>query len=107
MKQMTQAEAREEIKKHLWGWNLRVRDVAGIAPYDLLVNGKIKMIVVTSKPREAECMRVAACDAVAVVVDKKNRFYSIGVNTNSKNGLRCFGEYVRTPSKIIPGPKSP
>ena len=104
---MTKDEAKNEIKKHLWGWNLKVRDVAGVAPYDLLVNGMVKVSVIASTQTAAENKRRAKnCDILAVVVNERIRFYSKGGPADAE-GYRLFSEWVKTPSKIIPGPKSP
>ncbi len=104
---MTKDEAKNAIKKHLWGWGLKVRDVAGVAPYDLLVNGMVKVSVITSTRAAAENIRKAAnCDILAVVVDARQKFYSKG-GDQDKEGFRRFSEYVKTPSKLITGPKSP
>ncbi|MFA9262893.1 MAG: hypothetical protein ACEQSB_06125 [Undibacterium sp.] len=72
---MKKEQAIKEIQRHLWGWGYGVQDprkFPGIK-YDLLVNGKHRIIVLSDREENALSMR-SDCDIVAYVKGTK-KFY--------------------------------
>lgn len=59
-------EAKNEIKKHLWGWGHSVKDVADIpgAHYDLLIDGITRFCMIEREITDD-------CDVIANVGKKK------------------------------------
>lgn len=95
---ITKQKARNEIKKHLWTWGHTVKDVSGLLPYDLLIDGKIKVKVVLSDKWHATDMRVTSgCDVMAVIVTDlgNNKIYSLGTETEPR-GMKKFRYYTNT-----------
>src|SRR3990172_7785341 len=56
-KDMTQQEANERVKKHMRRWGMRFKDVTGLMPFHLLLNGKIRVMVLSSSQEEAADVR--------------------------------------------------
>jgi hypothetical protein len=103
---MKQEAAKNLIKKILWTWNYRVTDIGGL-PFDLRVNGFIRVKVLTASKKEATQTRTLKnCDVIAVVVNDKIRFYSKGERITWPTGdeWATFKKYSTTPTEVF-GPR--
>lgn len=104
---MNKETAKNEIKKHLWGWNFKVQDTSRITDYDLMVNGNTRVkVLIASKGEAKEKRTTSGCDILAIHVtgpgqdSRYRRFYSKGNTT--KNGMVEFTEYFNSPIKTMP-----
>jgi hypothetical protein len=101
--------ARNEIKRHLWGWGFSVRDVNGIAPYDLLVNKKWKIsIVMPGIKTESLLYLLENCDVVATVIANRRPLKSYASASNfKKEGYVAFKTFIKNPKYIFEAAEKP
>jgi hypothetical protein len=96
-----------EIKKHLWGWGFSVREVKGIAPYDLLVNGKWKISIVIPGIK-TEPYLLENCDVVATVIANRRPLKSYASASNfKKEGYVAFKTFIKNPKYIFEAAEKP
>lgn len=101
---MTKEEQVEKAKKHMRRWNFLTKDTTGIAPYQILVDGKIRVAVVEAKASEIEMVRRAKdCDAMAVVTGGKKLavWYALGSAEIDQEGYRSFSGWMPTPLGVL------
>ena len=103
---MNPTNTKEEIKKHLRMWALKIKDVAGVAPYDILVEGKWRVIVMAagSNDEAKQSRKAKGCDVLAVNVtgtQYRRRFYFIPDGEPDADGYRRFVTFTQSPRDIF------
>ena len=97
-------EAVDNIKRNLWGWGFKVKDVGWIERWDILVNLKFKVKVIVVKYSDRKKLDVnyyPGTDVIAVYCPgkKPHRFYA-RVKENEKIKLT----FKKSPKDIFKGP---
>jgi len=105
---MEHNEAKNEVKRHLWLWNYRLKDVSGLAPYNFIMsNGKRVKVVVAKSEKSLNRFKIRTrndCDVLVVVVenpgDRPKKFYAAAEVRGPENYL-YFDKFNNTPNGVI------
>lgn len=104
---MEQEKAKQAVKRNLWGWGFRCRDMTAYVggAYDLHVEAegrafRVKVVVGDRIPPEGFSEAGCPYDACAVVVGRSRarRFYSLG---KVEQGETKFYEWSATPTGVF------
>jgi hypothetical protein len=105
---MTSEQAKNEVKRHLWLWGFKLKDVSGLCPFNFLMSdGKRVKVVIGKSKKSLSHFKVRTnidCDILAVAIEDKNgrpkKFYSAGVRRGPEKYL-YFDKFKATPKGVI------
>ena len=93
---------KDKIKRALWMRGFKVKDVAGVAGYDLLVEGKWKVKVTErGETKEDLIIRTDGCDVVAIYRKGITPDKLYAIKSKNKDGEEVFETWVTNPKSIF------
>lgn len=113
---MNKEKAKLNIKRNLWRWGFRCKDVSDVTGYDLIVTDptdpdypavkrkkfRVKVKIGRTDIEAVTGVHESGCDVIAIVTGKKKRprLYAIG-GDEKENGSRVFDEWKETPLGVF------
>lgn len=90
---MKKAELKFEVQKQLWQLGHKVSDLEGIPGigYDLLVDGKTRVVIVMRDKMGKVVFYKRDCDVFAAMVGGKKQYALVKGKTDWKNPVAIFG----------------